>query len=182
MPALRRLEPPREPAARNPLREPAERELLRELPARDVVRLLRALVPRDPPPLRELDLRDSLARLRSLLRPLPLARPRALDDFFAWASRPRSDFLAAVREPPLLVRELRDERLPEELLDDRDEPVSDFRDEELLPREADFLLWERPPLLLPLPREARDLPPDCCAVSRVTSLLKLLRSPPAVVS
>jgi len=172
------------------LREPAARELFRAFPPSDVVRLLRAAVPRDAP-LRELDERDSLARLRVLLRPLLVPRPRALDDFLAWAERPASAFffvlvrVVLVREPPPLERELRDELFPVEPR--REELVAvDFRPDELLPPDAEVLLRELcdlPPLLLLLERERPERPvPVCWAVSRLTSLLKLLRCPPAVVS
>jgi hypothetical protein len=153
------------------------------------VRFLRVLLPRDAPPPRELEERDSPARLRSLLRPEPDARPRALEAFFACEARPRSDLFAAVREPPLPERELRDELLPEEpLREERDPLVAvDLRDDEPLLREEDFLPCERLPLLArflsrELPERPELFPSACWAVSRLTILLKLLRWPPAVVS
>jgi len=188
---LPRFAPVREPVALEPARELLDRELLREPPPRFVVRLLRALVPPGAPLPREE--RDSPAPLRWLLRPDPEARPRALEDFFACAPRPLCDFLAAVREPPP-VRALREEPLPDALLREEREPLEAvvlrdevLRDDEAAPREDDFLLCERLPLLPPL--LLRDWPerPEfprsaCAAVSRLTILLKLLRSPAAVVS
>jgi hypothetical protein len=189
-----------------------ERALPFALPPRAVVRLLLALVPRDAPPLRELDERDSLERLRVLARPLLDDRPRAELDFFAAASRP-PDFVAADREPPLDELERRDpapdfEALDRVLPDPPDEPLEeelrepDLRSEErveedplrcdadaLPPRDPDALPLREPEPLPPLEWDLpRELPrPElfssaCCAVSRLTILLKLLRSPPAVVS
>jgi hypothetical protein len=113
-----------------------------------VVRLLRALVRREAPPLREVEERDSLVRLRWLPRPLLEARPRALEDFFAWASRPRSDLPAEAREPPplerellllLRERELRNDCEPEELRRLREEPEAVRARDDEPPREEDWL-------------------------------------------
>jgi hypothetical protein len=171
-----------------------ERALPRALPPRVVVRLLRALLPRDVPPLRELEDRDSFERLRVLARPLLDARPRVEVDFFFAADCRPPDFFAADREVPLEELARRDpldcellSPLPE-VCDELREP--DERDDDApLRRDPDPLPLRDP---APLPPLARDFPREpprpelfssaACAVSRLTILLKLLRWPSAVVS
>jgi hypothetical protein len=151
------------------------RELLRPLdvlpPPRVVARDLRALLPRlAPPPFERIE-SCSEERLRVLE-----VLPRAEVERLVFPSRPlREDvFLAAEREPAFFAAE---REPPEEraVRLDREEDcrVEDFFEDALPERE-------------PLREALRPRPPTefstSSAVSRLTILLKLLRSPPAVSS